>query len=83
MTFRPVNRPVIHHGPRNPGDPPALFEGDLSDDPNAVEVPADAVVKFPATVTCTGCRKPLDANAHASSPAGAPWCGDCPIWWFR
>ena len=32
---------------------------------------------------CTRCKKPLTDDDNERSPAGAPWCGACPIWWHR
>lgn len=37
-----------------------------------------ARVEAPSPV-CTVCKRP---TSGATSPAGAPWCGTCPQWWF-
>ena len=31
---------------------------------------------------CTLCKRELP-DEHLTSPAGAPWCGSCPRWWFE
>lgn len=37
----------------------------------------------PAPAVCGGCKKDLGMHPPAFSKAGAPWCGDCPRWWFE